>query len=130
MKKVLLVLPVALLVLATGCDSNKKAADKKLSCLVDMGSASISTTVDVEFENGKTKGIESTTVLVFDSEDEANEFNNEDPVSFGGEIVKREGAKVTIKSTDKENAEALEMFKGLNYEEVKSKIEEMGATCK
>ena len=115
MKKILIFLPAVALLLTTGCEVKLEGGNivetKTLTCSVDFGSM-------------------SSTTLVFDSEEEAKAFDNKGDITVSGEIEKREGNKVFLKSSDEDNKNQLEQIKGKSYNEIKTNYEQMGATCK
>lgn len=128
MKKVLFLLPVAALALTTGCDMNK-SSEKTLNCSSDLFGE---TNMTMTFVNDKIKSIDSTTVFVLDSEEEANNIEEQlDEIGMTGYVVdKIEGTKVTLKMSDKELEEAKKSFEGMSYDAVKTAMEEQGLTCK
>lgn len=133
MKKILIFLPAVALLLTTGCEVKLEGGNivetKTLTCSSDFGSMSL--TMEVNFEDDKAVDVSSSTTLVFDSEEEANDFDNKGNMTIEGvEIEKREGNKVILKSTDTANKEQLEEIKDKSYNEIKMEFEQMGATCK
>lgn len=132
MKKILVFLPAVALLLTTGCEVKLEGGNivetKTLTCSVDFGS--MSSTMEVDFEDDKAVGVSTSTTLVFDSEEEAKAFDNKGDITVSGEIEKREGNKVFLKSSDEDNKNQLEQIKGKSYNEIKTNYEQMGATCK
>ena len=57
-------------------------------------------------------------------------IDNKGDITVSGEIEKREGNKVFLKSIDEDNKNQLEQIKGKSYNEIKTNYEQMGATCK
>lgn len=128
MKKVLFLLPVAALALTTGCDMNK-SSEKKLNCSIDSFGE---TNMTLTFVDDKIKDIDSTTVFVLDSEEEANNIEEQlEDIGMTGYVVEKiEGTKVTLKMSEEELNESKKSFEGMSYDAVKAAMEEMGAVCK
>ena len=132
MKKILIFLPAVALLLTTGCEVKFEGGNivKTNTLTCSMGFDSMISTVEVNFEDDKAVDVSSSIMIEFDSEGEANAFDNKGDITFGGEIEKREGNKVFLKSTDKENKQNLEEIKDKNYNEIKAYYEDFGAVCK
>lgn len=133
MKKLLIFLPAVALLLTTGCEVKLKGDNivetKTLTCSTDFGS--MNSTMEVNFEDDKAVDVSGYMTLSFDSEEEANDFDNKGNMTIEGvEIEKREGNKVILKSTDIANKEQLEEIKDKSYNEIKTEFEQMGAICK
>lgn len=133
MKKILIFLPAVALLLTTGCEVKLEGGNivetKTLTCSTDFGS--MNSTTEVNFEDDKAVDVSGYITLSFDSEEEANDFDNKGNMTIEGvEIEKREGNKVILKSTDTANKEQLEEIKDKSYNEIKMEFEQMGATCK
>lgn len=128
MKKILFLLPVAALILTTGCDANKKNT-KKLNCSMSLGT--MESIVELTFEDDKIVEANGSMILVFNSEEEANAFDNTGDFTISGaEIEKREGSKVTLKMTKEGMDESIKEYDGMSYNEVKEALEQTGAVCK
>lgn len=128
MKKSLFLLPVAALILTTGCDTNKKEI-KKLTCTSNFGT--MESVVELSFEENKVVDASGSMILTFDSEEEANAFDNTGDFTISGaEIEKREGSKVTLKMGKEAMEDTLQQLDGMSYNDVKTNLEQQGATCK